>query len=154
MFTTVAALSTPAFASATTPTTQIQIKAHAAGEQASLGAAGATAVASALATAEDDDSDGFIDVAITGDGSFSIAPGQMQITNGQGKAIASSTELTERNPDTNQYIRDIKSPETIEAGATKHFRFEFPGSDSLGDAGNLSVLNNSNGKMVAAWHIY
>ena len=152
-FTAVAALSAPNFASAATPTAQTQVKANAAGQEVSLGSTGATAVASALVTAEDGGSKGYIDVTITGDGSFSVSPDQMRIVTDQGKTIAVAAKLTERNPETNQRIREVKKSETIEAGATKSFRFEFSGNGALNDAGKLSALNNSKGALAAAWHI-
>lgn len=131
------------------PAAQV-VPAHA-GSETDLTATGATASASALAVAEDDESEGYIDVRIIGDGSFAVSPTQFRITTAQGEVVAVATLLTERDPNTNQQVREITSPEVISSGEVKHLRFEFAASDDLGDATNLSVLSDASGADVGAW---
>lgn len=109
--------------------------------------------ASALAVAEDGAAEGYVDLDITGDGEFSVAPDSLRITTGNGTTLAVASALTQRDPETNQRVREITAPEVVGEGTAMSVRFEFAGASALGDGSHLAVLSDASGHPVASWKI-
>ncbi|MCT1444458.1 hypothetical protein M3G11_04725 [Corynebacterium sanguinis] len=109
--------------------------------------------ASALTVAEDGGSEGYIDLTLTGDGTFSVSADRLRVITGDGETVAVASTLTECDPETNMRLREITGSEVISAGKTLDLRFAFSGSRHLDDASNRIALTDADGHTVTSWAI-